>query len=465
MEKSPKTILLITFLVQVAKSQLNTVTQLETQTQSFFNADDNAGGNAVDSDDTDTEPTCLFCSSTINSTSFNDCLSGDIITNVTVPDGFSPICSTTVVYSGLASSYSSPQNMVMEQVIRSIPTLQLEYERRVLGGDLNSTGAVCSAIGDILKCTAMCYGHNCNYESIEPLNQITPYQQLCTTCTEVEGSAQFNGCLSGSNTTLEDVGQIAMTHNQGDNFASDMLSGMCVTIVNYNSSGSPVAVSRKASGVSSTLLPLPKNLNFTSLGQCGMASDTIRGDQVDTMTCVEGTLAFLNLDKNNRPNTYSNVMPAPSPTTSCFSCSAMGNEVNFEYCNSPSNFTDQELFDNGVQVSYCPLPIDRKDNSEKPASNCFVMSLYSEDGTAVLGIQRGCVPPAYFTYPDNAPSSCYNGNEHVVNVNQTKVCISQCTTNSTTGACNDYENIYSMHTSGTLFVSSSIFVLLTSYLL
>ena len=276
MEKSPKTILLITFLVQVTKSQLNTVTQLESQTQSFFNADDNAGGNAVDSDDTDTEPTCLFCSSTSNSTSFNDCLSGDIITNVTVPDGFSPICSTTVVYSGLASSYSFPQNMVMEQVIRSIPTLQLEYERRVLGGDLNSTGAVCSAIGDILKCTAMCYGHNCNSESIVPLNQITPYQQLCTTCTEVEGSAQFNGCLSGSNTTLEDVGQIAMTHNQGDNFASDMLSGMCVTIVNYNSSGSPVAVSRKASGVSSTLLPLPKNLNFTSLGQCGMASDTVR---------------------------------------------------------------------------------------------------------------------------------------------------------------------------------------------
>jgi len=414
---------------------------------------------SVKSQSTQTSDTCLFCSVTSNSTNFNDCLAGDVTTNVTVPSGYQSICSTTVVYSGLASATDNPQNMEAIQVIRSIPTLQLEYERRVVGGSINSTGTICSAIGDILKCTKTCYGVNCNNLPIDNLDQIKPYQQLCTSCTELEGSPEFDGCLAGTNATLEDVGQIAVTHNDGNGFASKQLSGMCVTIVNYNSSGYPVAIDRKASGVSSSLLPTPKDLNFTTLAQCQLVDSDIRGDLVETMTCVKGTLQFLDLDEFDRPtDTYSNVMPAPTNKASCYTCSAMMNEVEFEYCKSPNNFTENELLDAGVGISYCPLPINRKtDTFWESQINCFVMSLFSEDGSEVLGIQRGCVPPAYWTHPDNAPSTCYNGNEHVVNVNQTKVCISQCNAmNSTIGACNDYSNTFSEHTSGLKSVSVSV---------
>merc|ERR1712045_46029 len=330
------------------------------------------------------------------------------------------------------------------QVSRGLPELELEYQMFMSDGmATNATGIVCTSNGVYLTCTSLCFGDLCNSEVLSM--SLASYQQSvvteCISCAAVQGAENFSNCLMGTNLGNATKSCVASNKDVGN---SNLLGGMCVTVVNYNNQTMvPVSVYRGC-GVSPQSLIYPiGDLQYSTLGQCSPAQISLNGNTMDTWSCVKGYVQDLETEEgayvanNNRPG------PGPMNAT-CLQCNAVIGDMQFAACLNP-NASSSDLAAQGVGEAVCACGTNA----------CMVTTLYNSNYT-VIGVQRGC---------GNAPGSqsqdaCDYTNPSNVDTSNV-LCTSQCSASGT--PCNDYNNEYSPNDSVT--PSSAKFIGLSAVLM
>jgi len=367
--------------------------------------------------------------------------------------GLQNICMTKVVFNveDCPSNGNCQNQAQLVQVSRGLPELELEYQMFMSNGmATNATGIVCTSNGAYLTCTSLCFGNLCNSEVLS--TSLASYQQNvvteCTSCAAVQGSGNFNDCLMGTNLGNDTKSCTASNKDVGN---SNLLGGMCVTVVNYNNETMvPVSVYRGC-GVSPQSLIYPVGeLEYSTLGQCSPAQISLNGNTMDTMSCVKGYVQDLETEEgayvanNNRPG------PGPMNAT-CLQCNAVIGDMQFAACLNP-NASSSGLAAQGVGEAVCSCGTNA----------CMVTTLYNSNYT-VIGVQRGC---------GNAPGTqsqdvCDYSDPSNVDTSNV-LCTSQCTASGT--PCNNYNNEYDQNSpgpsgSGAFLVSLSAVLMFVSLLL
>merc|ERR1712178_465387 len=311
--------------------------------------------------------------------------------------GLMNICMTKVVFNieNCPANGNCGNQAQVVQVSRGLPELELEYQMFMSDGmATNATGIVCTSNGVYLTCTSLCFGNLCNSEVLS--TSLASYQQNvvteCTSCAAVQGSGNFNNCLMGTNLGNATKSCIASNKDVGN---SNLLGGMCVTVVNYNNETMvPVSVYRGC-GVSPQSLIYPVGeLEYSTLGQCSPAQISLNGNTMDTMSCVKGYVQDLETEEgayvanNNRPG------PGPMNAT-CLQCNAVMGDMQFETCLNP-NASSSNLAAQGVGEAVCEIGI----------SECSTVFYYNgtEPGRMPMRGQRSCWEVQARSY--NATEDC-----------------------------------------------------------
>lgn len=360
--------------------------------------------------------------------------------------GLANICMSKVVFNiaSCPSNGNCQSQAQLVQVSRGLPELELEYQM-FMSNEMatNATGIVCTSNGVFLTCTSLCSGNLCNDQTLS--TNLASYQQSvvtqCLKCAAVQGSEGFNDCLMGTN--LGNTTQTCTATNK-DVGNSNLLNGMCVTVVNYNNQTmAPVSVYRGC-GVSQQSLIYPTgSLEYSTLGQCSSAKIALNGNSMDTMSCVKGYVQ--DLETTEGAYVANNNRPGPGPmNATCLQCNAVIGDMQFAACLNP-NASSSDLASQGVGQAVCGCGTNA----------CMVTTLYNSNYT-VIGVQRGC---------GNAPGSesqdaCDYTNPSNVDTSNV-LCTSQCSASGT--PCNNYNNEYSPNDSVT--PSSAKFIGLSAVLM
>merc|ERR1712178_41842 len=391
---------------------------------------------------------CLGTGSDLSScaTPGNSTMEVAIPSQAYLTSGLADICMTKVVFNieNCPSNVNCQSQAQLVQVSRGLPELELEYQM-FMSNEMatNATGTVCTSNGVFLTCTSLCSGNLCN-DAILSMN-LANYQQAvmteCVSCAAVQGSNGFNDCLMGTNlgnltksctSTNEDVGN------------SNLLGGMCVTVVNYNNQTmAPVSVYRGCGVSPQSLLYPVGNLEYSTLGQCSPAQINYNGNSLDTISCVKGYVQ--DLETSEGSYVANNNRPGPGPmNATCLQCNAVFGDMQFAACLNP-NASSSDLASQGVGQAVCGCGTNA----------CMVTTLYNSNYT-IIGVQRGC---------GNAPGSesqdaCDYTNPSNVDTSNV-LCTSQCTASET--PCNNYNNEYSEDSPVT--PSSASFICLSAVLM
>merc|ERR1712165_603759 len=355
--------------------------------------------------------------------------------------GLANICMTKVVFNveNCPANGNCQNQAQLVQVSRGLPELELEYQM-FMSNEMatNATGTVCTSNGVFLTCTSLCSGNLCNSEVLSM--SLASYEQTvqteCISCAAVSGSTGFNDCLMGSNLGNATKSCTASNKDVGN---SNLLGGMCVTVVNYNNQTmAPVSVYRGC-GVSPQSLIYPVGeLEYSTLGQCSPAQISLNGNTMDTISCVKGYVQDLETEEG--AYVANNNRPGPMNAT-CLQCNAVIGDMQFTACLNP-NASSSGLAAQGVGEAVCSCGTNA----------CMVTTLYNSNYT-VIGVQRGC---------GNAPGTqsqdvCDYSDPSNVDTSNV-LCTSQCTASGT--PCNNYNNEYDQNSpgpsgSGAFFVSLS----------
>merc|ERR1712117_985359 len=388
---------------------------------------------------------CLGTGSDLSScaTPGNSTMEVAIPSQAYLTSGLADICMTKVVFNieNCPSNGNCQSQAQLVQVSRGLPELELEYQM-FMSNEMatNATGTVCTSNGVFLTCTSLCSGNLCN-DAVLSMN-LANYQQAvmteCVSCAAVQG---FNDCLTGTNlgnltksctSTNEDVGN------------SNLLGGMCVTVVNYNNQTmAPVSVYRGCGVSPQSLLYPVGNLEYSTLGQCSPAQINYNGNSLDTISCVKGYVQ--DLETSEGSYVANNNRPGPGPmNATCLQCNAVFGDMQFAACLNP-NASSSDLASQGVGQAVCGCGTNA----------CMATTLYNSNYT-IIGVQRGC---------GNAPGSesqdaCDYTNPSNVDTSNV-LCTSQCTASET--PCNNYNNEYSEDSPVT--PSSASFISLSAVLM
>jgi|ERR1712048_964 len=361
--------------------------------------------------------------------------------------GLNNICQVKATFDVSAcpkSGKCSNSQAELVQVSRSAAELELEFQMFKTDMATNATGTVCTSNGVLMSCTMLCEGDLCNSAVVNPnLNAFTEYITTdCIVCNEVSGSANFEACLMGNNAT-----QVQTCAANSMDVGNTHLPGMCVTIVNYNNATmEPVSITRGC-GIDNNPLNPVGNVEYSTLGQCSNTKISVRGESLDTISCVKGYVQDIETSEGSYIANYNR--PAPSPmNATCLQCNAVIGDMQFDACLNP-NGTSSDLAASGVGMSICGCGVNA----------CMSATMYNSNGT-VIGVQRGC---------GNAPGSSsqdvcsYTDASDVDSSNV--LCTSQCTASGM--PCNDYNNPYDQAVtpnSGVLF-GASVVLLIVSMLM
>jgi len=340
--------------------------------------------------------------------------------------GLANICMTKVVFNvaDCPTNGNCASQATLEQVSRGLPELELEYEMFKSDSQAtNATGTVCTSNGALMSCTSLCEGDLCNSNIVS--SSLSGYTQTLTTdcirCSSVTGSDSFNDCLMGTN--INDTMTCAATSESVGN--TNVLSGMCVTVVNYNNATmAPVSVYRGCGITSSSIIYPTGDVEFSTLGQCSPAQITsmTNGNTIDTISCVKGYVQDLETSEGSYIANYNRPAPGPMNAT-CLQCNAVLGDMQFSACMNP-NASSTDLASMGVGESVCGCG----------TTACMSTTMYNANGT-VIGVQRGCGTaqgsPSQDVCSYTNPSDTETSNVE---------CQSQCTAGST--PCNNYNNPY-----------------------
>jgi len=366
--------------------------------------------------------------------------------------GLANICMSKVVFNvaDCPANGNCQSQAQLVQVSRGLPELELEYQM-FMSNEMatNATGIVCTSNGVFLTCTSLCYGNLCNAEVLS--TNLASYQQTvvteCLSCAAVQGSASFNDCLMGTN--LGNYTKTCTATNQ-DVGNSNLLGGMCVTVVNYNNQTmAPVSVYRGCGVPAQSLIYPTGSLEYSTLGQCSPAQINLNGNALDTISCVKGYVQ--DLETSEGAYVANNNRPGPGPmNATCLQCNAVLGDMQFAACMNP-NASTSDLASQGVGQAVCGCGTNA----------CMVTTTYNSNYT-VIGVQRGC---------GNAPGSesqdvCDYTNPSNVDTSNV-LCTSQCTASGT--PCNNYNNEYSstdpVTPSSASFISLSVILMIVSLLM
>merc|ERR1712038_2117589 len=390
---------------------------------------------------------CLGTGSDLSScaTPGNSTMEVAIPSQAYLTSGLANICMSKVVFNiaNCPANGNCQSQAQLVQVSRGLPELELEYQM-FMSNEMatNATGTVCTSNGVFLTCTGLCYGDLCNSEKLSM--DLASYQQNviteCARCTVVSGNDGFNDCLMGTNLSNRTTSCVADNADVGN---SNLLGGMCVTVVNYeNSTMAPVSVYRGC-GVPDQVIYPTGTLEYSTLGQCSSAQINYMGNTIDTISCVKGYVQ--ELETSEGPYVANNNRPGPGPmNATCLQCNAVLGDMQFEACLNP-NASMSELYANGVGEAVCGCGTNA----------CMVETLYNSNAT-IIGVQRGC---------GNAPGSQSQDACSYTNPSNTDtsnvLCTSQCTASGT--PCNNYNNEYSQD--GSVTPSSASFMSLSAILM
>merc|ERR1711893_247076 len=330
--------------------------------------------------------------------------------------GLNNICQVKATFDVSAcpkSGKCSNSQAELVQVSRSAAELELEFQMFKTDMATNATGTVCTSNGVLMSCTMLCEGDLCNSAVVNPnLNAFTEYITTdCIVCNEVSGSANFEACLMGNNAT-----QVQTCAANSMDVGDTHLPGMCVTIVNYNNATmEPVSITRGC-GIDNNPLNPVGNVEYSTLGQCSNTKISVRGESLDTISCVKGYVQDIETSEGSYIANYNR--PAPSPmNATCLQCNAVIGDMQFDACLNP-NGTSSDLAASGVGMSICEIGI----------SSCSTIFYYNgtEPGSLPVMVQRSCGEFQNLTSTDMNSTDCgyegwlidsetCNGNEMAMN--------------------------------------------------